>query len=377
VTRTTLITWLILLSAGFSACSSSAQKNKPKPAPVQALQAGQYYDAVAAKNDPASSYALYLPTTWSATARMPVILLFDPHADGTLPVKKYRDLAEKYKLILVGSNNSKNGQQPQETENILYTLFEEIHDRIGVNPDMIYTAGFSGGSRVAAMTAMYRGQVRGVIACGAGLPQGGAMMRFTFDYFGIAGNADFNMWEMNDQRVQLTKAGITNEQIFFRGIHEWPPAPVIDLGIRWHIERAMEKGIFPKAEDFAKNSSAEKERLLKDGTIVELKKSDEQVHKKEIEAQSMYQQAIGTKDLDWWDKQVKKLNIRKGIPPSDTLMNYRLTSFLSLMCWSYCNHSLQAKDANALDYCVKLYELVDPKNPEIPHLKSELSKLHP
>src|SRR5437763_13221051 len=68
---------------------------------------GKVIDHVACKTDAAQSYALYIPVEGDKKA-LPVIYFFDPHADGSLPLKKYKALADQYNFILIGSNNSKN-----------------------------------------------------------------------------------------------------------------------------------------------------------------------------------------------------------------------------------------------------------------------------
>src|SRR4051812_46967190 len=69
---------------------------------------GRIIEKVVCKNDASQSYALYIPIVQNA-APMPVIYCFDPHGDGSLPLRHYQLLADAYHFILVGSNNSKNG----------------------------------------------------------------------------------------------------------------------------------------------------------------------------------------------------------------------------------------------------------------------------
>src|ERR1700735_1842902 len=88
---------------------------------LHAAGPGQVIDSVICKADPTQSYALYVPAKGQKEA-LPIIYFFDPHADGALPVKKYKALADAYGFILAGSNNSKNGNDWSVTVNILRQL---------------------------------------------------------------------------------------------------------------------------------------------------------------------------------------------------------------------------------------------------------------
>ena len=87
-----------------------------------------------------------------------------------MPLKKYKALADKYNFVLIGSNNSKNGNDWKTTENIWQNLFNDTQSRLILNRDRIYTCGFSGGAKVASYIALHHNEVKAVIAGGAGLP---------------------------------------------------------------------------------------------------------------------------------------------------------------------------------------------------------------
>jgi hypothetical protein len=74
--------------------------------------AGQIAD-VTCEGDPAQSYALYLPSTYSAANPWPIIYFFDPGGQGRRPLELYKALAEKYGFVMAGSNNSRNFSSDQ------------------------------------------------------------------------------------------------------------------------------------------------------------------------------------------------------------------------------------------------------------------------
>src|SRR5579864_1138304 len=85
---------------------------------------GKVIDTVICRKDPTQSYAVFIPAK-GGKEELPVIYFFDPHANGSLPLYKYRFLADTYGFILVGSNNSKNGNDWPLTDNIWRTLFDD------------------------------------------------------------------------------------------------------------------------------------------------------------------------------------------------------------------------------------------------------------
>ena len=78
------------------------------------------------------SYAWYIPQKGNGKA-MPVVFFFDPHGDGTLPLNKYKTLAEAYGFILIGSNHSKNGNDWPTTENIWNSLITDVRQRLKID----------------------------------------------------------------------------------------------------------------------------------------------------------------------------------------------------------------------------------------------------
>jgi len=81
------------------------------------FETGKVIATILCKENPAQSYALYIPAG-NKHDTLPVIYFFDPHGDGSFPVTRYKALADQYGFILIGSNNSKNGNDWPTAENI-------------------------------------------------------------------------------------------------------------------------------------------------------------------------------------------------------------------------------------------------------------------
>jgi hypothetical protein len=66
--------------------------------------------------EPSQSYALYLPSSYSAKQKWPILYVFDPAARGERAVAVIKAAAEKFGYIVAASNNSRNGPLGGSTE---------------------------------------------------------------------------------------------------------------------------------------------------------------------------------------------------------------------------------------------------------------------
>ncbi len=430
----------IFLSLYGITASCSSGGNKKAETNYVVPKSGVIHEHIVGFTDKNISYALYIPTKIShqpapglsaknaiptttqkregklnpppASLRLPVMVAFDPHGSGLLPVKTYKDLAEKYGFILIGSNNSKNGLSFPEIRSILSSMFTEIHAVYPVDTTRIYMLGFSGGSRIASIAAGEYGGVKAVIGCGAGLPTGAPSMGFRFDYFGIAGTADFNMFEMLQLDEPMNQAGIRHFITTFPGPHAWPPVAVMEEGFQWLILNAMRDGTLRKDDAvisrimagfnqriadaksgnhlIAANDACKEAILFADGLapadeFIQQSAAIEQhpeyqkqlayraeIMKKETEEQNLFESALLTKDLSWWKNRVSMMGRKymKGKNPEDTLMNTRLKAFLSLYCYSYANAVLVHREYNEAGKAIAVYEVADPPNPEPNYMRA-------
>ena len=202
-------------------CSSGAKDDTSSLAipPVTlkdtSLAKGILITRISCKSDSSVNYALYLPKKYSVSEKFPIIFFFDSHGSGTFPLEKYKDLSEKYGYILVGSNNSKNGMRWEENEPQIKIFMNDVKDKLNIDGRRIYVCGFSGGSRVASSVAIFDGEINGVIGMGAGFPSLTDPIRNKFDYFGFAGNEDFNMNEMVGLIASMDKSPIRHQLIVF------------------------------------------------------------------------------------------------------------------------------------------------------------------
>src|SRR5690349_4337314 len=132
------------------------------------LPRGQIVADVKCASDPAMSYALYLPTGYSPSRTWPVIFAFDAGGRGLNPVERYQAAAEQYGFIVAGSNNSRNNSP--DTGRAVAETTRDVLARFAIDRRRMYTAGMSGGARVAFGIALSTPGIAGVIASSAGTP---------------------------------------------------------------------------------------------------------------------------------------------------------------------------------------------------------------
>jgi len=128
---------------------------------------GVILDSIAVGTETSETFALYLPQQFDQTKPHPIVFIFDPSGNGKRGILPFAASAEKYGYILVCSNASRNGPFAENLR-IAEDLFERLFSLFSVNEKRIYTAGFSGGSRLASTIAVLGKTIQGVIACGAG-----------------------------------------------------------------------------------------------------------------------------------------------------------------------------------------------------------------
>ncbi len=188
-------------------------------AAAQELPRGEIVDGVECQQDRSQHYVLYLPSYFNPSRQWPVILVFDPGGRGRQGVERYREAAEKYGYVVAGSNNSRNGPWTVGLQ-AAAAMTEDIKRRLPINSKRMYTAGMSGGARVAIMVAENSTEIAGVFASSAGYSTSFHKSE-RFPIFGTAGTEDFNYREM--RAVQQLMTSPRRVEVF-EGGHTWLPS---------------------------------------------------------------------------------------------------------------------------------------------------------
>src|SRR5207249_4789508 len=155
-------------------------------------------------------------------------------------VERYQAAAEKYGYIVAGSNNSRNGPWDISLD-AADAMTADVEKRFPLDHKRMYTAGMSGGARVAMLLALDYDRFAGVFASSAGFPDD-FHQSLRFPFFATAGTDDFNHQEMRE----LNRGVKTPHRLeVFEGGHQWLPVELAMDGVEWMEIQAMKGNLRP------------------------------------------------------------------------------------------------------------------------------------
>jgi len=231
--------------------------------PGDSLQRGRVVERV--RVDSVHGYALYLPSTWTAGKRWPLLVALDPGGRALVPVERFREAAERRGWIVMASYDVRNGDAPVMASNdrAVDALLADAQRRFSIDPRRLYFAGMSGMARYAWRVAVQLdGQAAGLIGAAAGFPGASGLWIATlrqakpFPYFGTTGTTDFNREEVEAVDSALDATSLPHRLARFEGEHEWPPAAVAAQAVDWLELQAMKTGTRVVSPAFADSQYA-------------------------------------------------------------------------------------------------------------------------
>ena len=355
-------------------------------------------------------YWLFIPAGLDTASHAPVVFFADPAAAGSLPVRLYGSLSEKYGLILAGSNLSKNGQPANENARHLAAMVVDVAARSAIDKNRMCLAGFSGGSRVASFVALQTGQFQTVIAAGAGMMNPEKTTAARFYYIGMVGRKDFNYQEMLQQHNQFAHTGLHNDLIIFGGPHEWPPSEAMDKALALMTMESMhgmgEQEVSLTEKEYRHTLLNDLARLKNEKRFTELKilydqgirnaaglsreskwqdayeavlksvpykEAEERFGRKERMERNLmtqYGALLGEKDAGWWVQEMKMLDAKANNPGQAAEMYSRIIAYVRLAAYMHCDRYVRSNEHEAAHRLLNVYEAVDPLNPEAAYLKA-------
>ncbi len=416
--------FMLIGVAIITSCSNNIKKEEPAALPISEVQKAQVVDTfksgfvyqnIKCIASPDNQFAFYLPANDSSKNK-PVLFFFDAHGDPVLPLQKYKKLADEFGFILVGSYNSKNGNDWPTTEQIWTTLYTDVSNRLPINQQRIYTAGFSGGAKVASYIGLNHPNIAGVIANGAGFPETQTVAPANdFCFVGITGNGDMNMTELVALNQNLNSIGAPHQLLFFNGKHEWCPIATMKDAFLFLEFNAVKQNkaianpemisAFIAAHDLKINQFKKENDLLKyadenklvanylRGISNEYLKYESAynaiiknpVYQQQQKAYSNILQAENNiksnlaatlqqnNDVAFWQKTISDLNKAAKANSDNGAMNKRIISYLSLAAYSFSNRALNTGDNETASRYVNLYKIIDPENSEADYFTAILA----
>lgn len=391
-----------MLVFAFNACDAPQKEIKDKAG--SPLTSQSIYSNQTSSVDSSVNYSFYLPKSYNGKNKLPVVFFLDPHGNGTLPIEKYKDLADKFGYVFIGSNNIKNNVPGNYTSAVFQVLLKEARARFSVDEKRFFVAGFSGGAKLATLFAQQFPEIIGVIATGASLPLV-SDQEPTYYYVGIVGNKDFNYLESNQTFSVFDQKGYDYTSIVFDGKHEWAPKSCFDyalcgfqiysmktkriekddpwldaLWLRLQDSLAIQKqnnDLFAQHQTLRqadrwfyglksiKEIRQQEMALQNNPAFGQMIRKKQRLLKKEITLRTEFIRAIELRDMDWWNNEVA--NIRQSIGNEDqeiALVSQRLLNYISMASFMLIKTDLDDGKLDDANKKIKIYKLVDPENPD-------------
>lgn len=198
--------WIVLASLAASLAAQS-------PPDIRVIEIADH---------PGQSYAMFVPSTYTAARAWPILYCLDPGARGRAAVEPFAAAAEKAGFLVAGSNNSRNGPTAVAGEAIRL-MVQHTHQTYSIDDSRVYAAGMSGGARLALGWASQNSGIAGVVASSAGF-SGALPKQISFALFLTAGVDDFNHDELYRLSRELARRNVPHRYAEFTGGHEWLPA---------------------------------------------------------------------------------------------------------------------------------------------------------
>jgi poly(3-hydroxybutyrate) depolymerase len=202
---------------------------------------GKLVEGVPCPSDPAQTYSIYLPSSYTPARRWPLLIVFDPGGRGPRAAEVFRTAAERYGWIVAASETSRNGPW-EPTLRAVNAMWPALLGGYAVDDKRVYTAGHSGGATVAWMIARQTGKVAGVITSGQPYPGAEDGKDAGFAWFGTAGHADFNFIEVKGIDARLARSHVPHRVEFFDAASARRSLSLIRVQLSSLIRELQEKG---------------------------------------------------------------------------------------------------------------------------------------
>lgn len=215
------------------------------------LKKGKIINTVAVNDSISETFALYLPTNFEVSKKWPVIFVFDLEGHGKQALSMFRTAAEEEGYILAASNNVHDSLSISKNVLISTRMMSSLYSILPIQNNRTYTAGFSGGARLASLMPTFVRNINGVISCGSPIANIEVLdSKRPFHFIGIVGNEDYNYTEMLSSQKALNKLRLPNYLVFFDGTHEWPTNEYLSKAMQILTLSSMAKGDVPKDTTF-------------------------------------------------------------------------------------------------------------------------------
>ncbi len=211
---------------------------------------GTIVERIATDRDPSITYAYYLPKRYETGKKWPILYVFDPVKRGAFGAELFRDAAETYGWIIVSSNDTDSSADWPPNARAIEAMWADVHRRFAIDEKREYAAGMSGGAIMAWALGRKSKTLAGVIGCSGRLASDRDAEAIGFDWYGTAGDADFNYLETRKIETILSSKHAIYRVEIFEGVHSWPPVAMLRDAVEWMELQAMRRGTRPRDQQW-------------------------------------------------------------------------------------------------------------------------------
>jgi hypothetical protein len=337
-------------------------------------------------------YSYTLPP--SSSSKVPVVFFFDPAGNGRACLEQYKNLSKELGWVLICSNYHHNNIDPASALKGWVSIKKDVLGTLPVDSLRMLAGGFSGGARQAISFLAAGEAFRGIIGNSAGFPMIPEVMSKYFAFYGLYGNADMNLSEMENLDQALSKTNFLYHVHSFQGNHAWAPYKEMRKALVWmaglqpmqnnippetvlqYLGNEYQKSSFEKIADQqylmsrAKLTGSQCEECVT--KIKNIEQSDESRNEiaerkkwRQFEERSLkeIQSNMGRLDMNAWKVKIDAWSADTMGQSEKALANKRILGYLSLLCYTAGNKELENESARA-GYIAQLYTLCDPENAE-------------
>jgi hypothetical protein len=324
----------------------------------------------------------------------PVVFFFDPDGNGRKCLEKYKALSKELGWVMVCSNYHSNVSDPSSALSGWVSIKRDVLATLPADSLRMIGAGFSGGARQAIGFLAAGEAYRGIIGNSAGFPLIPELLSKYFAFYGMYGNADMNLSEMENLGEALKSTRFLYHIHSFKGQHEWAPVDEMRKALVWmsglqtmQINIGQEELIQVLGNDENKSSFekvADQEYLMsraklagsdcvacleKINTIQQSERSkkenEERKKWRSFEERSLKEirAYMGSIQMPEWKAKIESWAADTSGNEEKALANKRILAYLSLLCYTAGNQEL-AKESARAGYIAQVYTLCDPENAE-------------
>jgi hypothetical protein len=363
------------------------------------------------RSNPKHTYQVFVPKVDISFRQIPLLISIDPHGDGKLAVNGFKEAAQKYQVIVVGSNLIRNNDANYIQE--LEELIADVKSRYQVG-NILFVGGFSGGARMAMGYASSH-KLDGVISYGAFAPPS-QIEALGCKVMATIGIDDFNFIEaapftIDPQQMPSNLLLETTETV-----HEWPQKSVMHNSLAYMLLSTMPPG-----------TPAEKKKMVQEYTIEQKERIDNLMQSNkyiqsalitrnmfqfhyferevaffkffdqivndtnyqkqvdrlsrsvqfELKAREGFYSSILEKDSAWWRQDVDLINSKIATEKEEFMLAAykRIKGFLGIFCYSLSERFVKEKNVINLEKVLSVYRMAEPKNPDLQNFTKMMEQL--